>query len=387
MAKRDYYEVLGVSKDAGDDAIKRAYRKLAVQYHPDKNPGSKEAEEKFREATEAYEILKDSKKRAQYDQFGHAAFEAGGGGGAGFSGFGGGGFGGFDLSDALRAFMNDFGGGESAFGDFFGGPRRGSRRRGGGIRGNDLQVRLKLSLEEILSGASKTLKVQRQEKCSTCNGTGSKSGKKTSCTKCNGSGRVQHVTGSFFGQIIQESICPACRGEGSITTDPCPDCNGSSRQPAQTKVSVDIPAGVAEGNYIAIPGKGDAGMKGGPSGDLIVLIQEEHHPFFERHGIDLFCEIDIPFSKAALGTTETVPTLDGKVNLKIPAGTQSEKIFRLKAKGLPVLRSSQRGDQMVKVHVKTPTGLGKEEKRLFEELAAYEEKSGGIFNKAKEFFK
>jgi molecular chaperone DnaJ len=366
MAKEDYYALLGVEKNASDDEIKKAYRKLAVKYHPDKNPGDKSAEEKFREATEAYEILKDPKKRQQYDQFGHAAFEQGGGfGGGGFSGFGG--FGGFDISDALRAFMSDFGSS-----DLFGfGSSRGGRHGGGGggIPGNDLQVRLPLTLEEIASGVQKTLKVRRKEKCSTCNGSGSKSGKRTPCTKGNGSGRVRQVAQSFFGQVIQESVCPVCRGEGQVATDSCNSCGGSGLESTETTVTVDIPKGVAEGNYINVSGKGDAGRNGGPAGDLIVLIQEKKHDFFQRHGIDLICDIDITFSDAALGTSKMVETIDGKVSLKVPSGTQSEKIFRLKGKGLPSLHGRETGDQLVRVHVRTPEKLSKDAKNLLEKLA------------------
>jgi molecular chaperone DnaJ len=369
MGKADYYEVLGVAKDAGDEDIKRAYRKMAVKYHPDKNPGDKSAEEKFREATEAYEILKDPKKRAQYDQFGHAAFEAakGGGYGGGFSGYGGG----FDISDALRAFMNDFGG-DSVFSDLFGWSGSGRGRRGGGsggIQGNDLQVRLPLTMEEIATGVSKTLKVKRKDRCGECSGTGSKSGKRNVCSKCHGAGRVRHIATSFFGQVIQESVCPVCHGEGYVVADACAVCGGSGLTTVETTVSVDIPAGVSEGNYINVPGKGDAGRNGGPAGDLIVLIQEKQHEFFQRHGIDLACDIDLTFSEAALGTSKTVQTIDGKVSLKIPPGTQSEKIFRLRGKGLPSLHGREQGDQLVRVHVKTPDKMSKAAKELFERLA------------------
>ena len=363
MAKTDFYELLGLDKNASDDDIKKAYRKLAVKYHPDKNPGDKSAEEKFREATQAYEVLKDPKKRAQYDQFGHAAFEAGGGGG-------GGGFGGFDMSDALRSFMNDFGG-DSVFSDLFGfgGGGRGRRAEGGGSRGNDLQIRLPLTLEEIATGAKKTLKIRRKDRCGICGGSGSKSGKKNTCSKCSGSGRVRHVAQSFFGQVIQESVCPVCRGEGVVVADMCPTCSGSGLETTETTVAVDIPAGVSEGNYLNVPEKGDAGRNGGPAGDLIVLIQEKPHDSFQRHGIDLSSELDLSFSEAALGTSKTVQTIDAKVSLKIPQGTQSEKIFRLKGKGLPSLHGREQGDLMVRVHIRTPDKLNKTAKELFEKLA------------------
>jgi molecular chaperone DnaJ len=383
MAKRDYYEVLGVPKNTSEDEIKKAYRKLALKYHPDKNPGDKEAEKKFMEATEAYEILKDPEKRAKFDQFGHAAFEQGAGGGWPGGGFSGG-FG-FDLSEALRAFMGDFGE-DSSVSDMFGFGRGGRKSRSGGVRGNDLQVRLKLTLEEICSGVTKTLKVRRKEPCDECNGTGSKSGNKGTCSQCNGSGRVRRVASSLFGQIVQESACPTCQGEGKVVKDPCRKCGGSGRKTGETTVSVDIPSGVAEGNYLNVTGKGDTGMHGGSPGDLIVLIQEEKHEIFERHGIDLLCTIKISFSEAVLGSSPTIPTVDGKVSLKIPPGTQSEKIFRLAGKGLPVLHGTQRGDLMAKVHVETPTKLSHEQRELFEKLDALESKPKNVFEKAKDFF-
>ncbi len=379
MAKRDYYEILGVSKNASVDEIKKAYRKLAIKYHPDKNPGDKSAEEKFKEATEAYEVLKDSDKRSRYDQFGHAAFDGATGG---FHGFGG-----FDLSDALRAFMQDFGS-DSLFGDFFGfgnSPRRG-RTRAGGIRGNDLQVHLNLNIEETSRGVTKKIKVRRKDRCDECGGTGSRSGRKMECSQCEGTGRIRRVSGSLFGQIVQESVCPVCHGEGSVVKDPCGKCGGSGRKTMTTTVAVNIPAGVAEGNYINVPEKGDAGLNGGPAGNLIVFITEEKDDFFERHGIDLFCTIEISFSEAALGASKTIPTIDGKVNLKIPAGSQSEKIFRLRGKGLPVLHGSQRGDQLVKIHVDTPQKLSREQRELFEKIAELENKPQNVFERAKRIF-
>jgi molecular chaperone DnaJ len=296
------------------------------------------------------------------------------------------------MSDALRAFMNDFGG-ESIFSDLFGfeggrGQRRGSRRGGGGggMKGSDLQVRIPLTIQEINDGVSKTLKVRRKDTCPACKGSGSKSGQKTSCGQCGGRGRVQRVANSFFGQVVQESICPACSGEGNVVKDPCHECGGSGRFSTETTISVDIPAGVAEGNYIPVQGKGDAGLHGGPSGDLIVLIEEKEDEFFKRHGIDVVCEVDISFSEAALGSAKTIPTLNGKVSLKIPAGTQSGKIFRLRQKGLPALHSSERGDQLIKVNVKTPEKLSREERELFEKLVELETKPKNVFERARDMF-
>ncbi|KMQ52688.1 Chaperone protein DnaJ [Chitinispirillum alkaliphilum] len=368
MAKKDFYETLEIDRNASEDEIKKAYRKLAVKYHPDKNPGDKSAEENFKNATEAYEVLKDPQKRAQYDRFGHAAFEGGNGGG--YGGFHTAGAAGFDISDALRAFMNDFGG-DSVFGDLFGwGGGRGRRGAGaaGGTRGKDLQIRLSLSLEEISTGVKKTLKIKRKDRCTVCGGSGSKSGKRNVCTQCNGSGRVRQVANSFFGQVIQESVCPKCQGEGYTVSDPCTACSGSGLQQVEDMVEVEIPAGVSEGNYLNVTAKGNAGMNGGPAGDLIVLIQEKPHDFFKRHGVDLVCDVDISFSEAALGTSKTIPTLEGKVNLKVPSGTQSEKIFRLRNKGLPVVHGRERGDILVRVHVKTPEKLNRTAKELFRKL-------------------
>ncbi len=382
MAKRDYYEVLGVSKGSSDDEIKTAYRKLAVKYHPDKNPGNKEAEEKFREATEAYEILKDKEKRARYDQFGHAAFDqAAGAYGGGY----GGGFGGFDISDALRAFMNDFGG-DSFFSDLLGGRGRGRGRRGGPVSGDDLQVRLPLTMAEVATGVKKTLKVKRKDRCNTCSGTGSRSGRQSTCIQCAGTGRVRQVVPSFFGQQMFESACPRCNGTGHYADDPCPKCGGDGREQTETTVSVDIPAGVAEGNYLSVPDKGDAGPNGGPAGDLIVLIQEKKDPVFQRHGIDVVCEVEISFAEAALGVEKTIPAIEGKVKLRIPAGTQSGKVFRMREKGLPELRGSRHGDQLVVVNVVTPHRLNKAQRELFEKLAEVEQKPHSVFERAKEMF-
>jgi molecular chaperone DnaJ len=359
MSKADYYDTLGIAKGASEEDIKSAYRKMAMKYHPDKNPGDKTAEDKFREATEAYEILKDPQRRTQYDQFGHAAFQKGGGPNP--TGY-------YDMSDALRAFMSDFGS-DTVFSNFF---NVGGFSKPRPHQGRDLQISLPLTLEEIAKGVKKTGKVKRQDKCPTCNGTGSKSGKKGSCASCNGKGRIRRTVPSFFGQLVQEGTCSACNGEGLVITDPCHVCHGKGISPTETTIEMDIPAGASEGNYLSIAGKGDMGPHGGLAGKLLVVIKEKKHPFFQRDGNDLLCEIDISFSQAALGASKEIDAIDGKINIKIPAGTQSEKILRLKDKGLPVLNSKKRGDQLVRIHVKTPEKISPEAKKLFEQLAEQE---------------
>ncbi|OQX85550.1 MAG: molecular chaperone DnaJ [Candidatus Latescibacteria bacterium 4484_7] len=366
MAKRDYYEILGVSRDATADEIKKAYRKLALKYHPDRNPGDKEAEEKFKEATEAYEVLKDQEKRARYDQFGHAGV-SGAGGAGGFNGFAQG----FDISDALRAFMRDFG--AFGFDDFFGGQgaARGYGRRGRtrGARGNDLQIKLKLTLKEVAKGVKKKIKVNKYVECPECSGRGAKKGSDSqTCPTCGGTGEVRKVSHSLFGQFVNISTCPTCHGEGKIISEPCPKCHGEGRIKGSENVEVSIPAGVTSGNYIRLEGRGDVGPRGGPPGDLLIVIEEDEDDVFERHGYDIICDLPVSFSQLALGAKVEIPTLDGKAILKIPAGTHSHKIFRLKGKGIPRLHSYGRGDQLVRIVAWTPQNLSKEEQALFEEL-------------------
>lgn len=365
MEKRDYYEVLGIDRDASTDEVKKAYRKLALKYHPDKNPGDKEAEDKFKEATEAYEVLRDKEQRAKYDQFGHAGIGAG----AGAGGYGG--FGGFDLSDALRAFMRDFGtGGFGGFEDLFGGSQR-SRRRGGRtyIRGKNLQIRLKLSLREIAKETTKKIKVNRMVNCSACDGSGAEKGSESiECPACGGSGEIRQVSRSLFGQFVNISTCSSCNGEGRIISKPCSKCGGEGRVSGSRSVEVKIPAGVATGNYITLSGQGDTGPRGGPPGDLIIVIEEIEDDIFERHGFDLLCDMPVSFSQLALGDKVEIPTLDGKAALKIPPGTHSHKIFRLKGKGLPRLHGYGKGDQLVRLIAWTPQKLDREETRLFREL-------------------
>jgi molecular chaperone DnaJ len=364
MAKRDYYEVLGVGRDATEDAIKKAYRKLAVKYHPDKNPGDKQAEEKFKEATEAYEVLKDPQKRSQYDQLGHAGVSGQGG----FEGFGG--FGGFDLSDALRAFMRDFGG----FGgmeDFFGGATRRSTRRGRRVeRGEDLQIKISLTLEEIATGVEKKIKLKRFVKCDHCGGSGAESGGGfETCPQCKGTGELRRVSRSLFGQIVNVTTCNMCGGEGRIVANPCHVCRGEGRVKGTSNINVKIPPGVATGNYIPIRGSGNVGRRGGPAGDAIVIIEEKSHPVFQRRGNDLITEVAVNYPLAAMGGEVEVPILKGKVKLKIPAGTQSGKIFRIRGKGLPGLNSYSTGDELVRIIVWVPDKLSPEEKELIRKLA------------------
>ena len=352
MARRDLYEVLGVAKGASDDEIKKAYRKIAFESHPDRNPGDKAAEQRFKEATEAYEVLRDEQKRARYDRFGHAATE-----GAPAPGD----FSGFDLADALRAFMRDFGG-EGGFEDLFGG-------RGGAAgprRGDDLQVRLKLGLEEIASGVEKKIRVKHLHVCATCGGRGGKG--EAICRQCDGRGQVRHVQQSFFGQFVNIATCPRCHGEGRTLREPCRDCEGEGRVSQSETISVKVPAGVSTGNFIPLRGMGDAGPHGGPAGDLIVLIEEKPHPVFDRAGDDLRVDVPISFATAALGGRIEVPTLDGAAAaVEVAAGTQTGKIARVRGKGLPGLRGGH-GDLLARLIVWVPSKLSGAERKQLEEL-------------------
>jgi molecular chaperone DnaJ len=357
MAKRDYYEVLGVPRGASEDEIKKAYRKVAMQWHPDRNPGNKDAEAKFKEATEAYEVLRDAQQRARYDQFGHAPTAGGFGGGGGAEGFGG-----FDLADALRAFMRDFGG-DGAFDELFGGA--GGRGRGPS-RGDDLQVRLPLTLEEIASGVEKKIRVKHLKRCDTCSGRGGQG--ESVCPQCKGRGQVRRVQQTMFGQFVNVSACPRCEGEGHIVAEPCRTCGGDGRVSDSDTVSVKVPAGVAHGNYIPLRGLGDAGVRGGPAGDLVVLIEEKEHELFERHGDHLGLEMPVSFVTLALGGKLEVPMLGGgTATMDVPAGTPSGHIARVKGKGLPGLRGG-RGDLQVRLRVWVPTKLTSADRKLLEEL-------------------
>jgi molecular chaperone DnaJ len=369
MAKRDYYEVLGVDRNATRDEIKKAYRKLAFQFHPDKNPGNKESEEKFKEATEAYEVLSDADKRSNYDQFGHAAFGRGGAGGdpfgRGAGGFGGGGFEGFDLSDALRAFMREFGG-FGGYGDF----ENGGRVGGGRVRkGRDLQVRVRLTLQEIATGVEKQIRVTKQVLCKRCSGSGAKEGvKPVSCEACGGTGQLKQVQRTILGQFVNVVECNVCGGEGTVIKDKCPDCSGTGTVRGSETVTVKIPPGVASGNYITVRGGGDMVGRGGRSGDLYVIIDEDEDERFVRHGNDVLVDVPLTYTQLVLGTKVEVPTLDGKVLLRVPAGTPSHKIFRLKGKGIPRLDGHGRGDEMVRVYAWVPEKANKREEELLKEL-------------------
>lgn len=381
--KRDFYEILGVGKGASADEIKKAYRKVAMQYHPDRNPGDKEAEEKFKEAAEAYEILSDSEKRQQYDRFGHQAFGPGRGAHPG----------GMNMDDIFSQFGDIFG--EEMFGSFFGGSRSGrTQARGRGARGSDLRVKLKLNYEEIAKGANKTIKVKKYVSCNTCGGNGAKdSGSIQNCGTCGGSGQVRRVQSTFLGQMQTVSTCPTCNGAGSNITNKCGSCKGEGRVFGEETVTLNIPAGVQEGMELRMEGKGNAGERGGMQGDLRVLIEEEPHAELQRDGLNVAYELHISFPDAVFGTDATVPTIDGKAKIKIPAGTQSGKIFRLKGKGFPSVQSYEKGDQLIHVNIWTPQNIDSEEKKWLEKMAASPnfkpapEKNGKtFFDKVKEIF-
>ena len=383
--KRDFYEILGVAKSASQEEIKKAYRKVAMQFHPDRNPGDKAAEDKFKEAAEAYEILNDADKKAQYDRFGHSAFSSGRGDGGGFSG-------GMNMDDIFSQFGDIFG--DEGFGSFFGG--NGRRSSGGhrGTRGSNLRVKLKMNFEEIAKGANKTIKVKKHVKCSTCQGSGAKDKNSIqTCGTCQGSGQVRRVQNTFLGQMQTVTTCPTCNGEGTSITNKCTSCKGDGRVYGEETVTIDIPAGVQEGMQLSISGKGNAGERGGSPGDLIVLIEEEPHPQLQRDGLNVAFELYISFPDAVFGSQVEVPTIDGRAKIKIPPGTQSGKIFRLKGKGFPHVNSYEKGDQLIHVNVWTPQHISSEEKTMLEKMQASEnfepkpeknEKS--FFDKVREMF-
>ncbi|CAO95752.1 molecular chaperone DnaJ [Erwinia tasmaniensis] len=348
MAKRDYYEILGVAKSADEREIKKAYKRLAMKFHPDRNQGDKESEGKFKEIKEAYEILTDGQKRAAYDQYGHAAFEQGGMGGGGHGGFGGGGA---DFSDIFG----------DVFGDIFGGGRRQQRA----ARGADLRYNMELTLEEAVRGVSKEIRIPTLEECGVCHGSGAKAGTKPqTCSTCHGAGQVQMRQGFF---TVQQA-CPTCHGRGSVIKDPCNACHGHGRVEKSKTLSVKIPAGVDTGDRIRLSGEGEAGEQGAPAGDLYVQVQVRKHHIFEREENNLYCEVPINFVMAALGGEIEVPTLDGRVNLKVPAETQTGKLFRMRGKGVKSVRGGAQGDLLCRVVVETPVSLNEKQKTLLREL-------------------
>lgn len=387
MSKRDYYEILGVSKTATADEIKKAYRKVAMQYHPDRNPDDKAAEEKFKEAAEAYEILSDQNKRAQYDKYGHAGVS-----GNGRGGFGGGGM---NMDDIFSQFGDIFG--EDIFGSFFGGQGGGRRSSGRqrGTRGSNLRIKIKMNFEEIAKGASKTVKVKKYVGCNTCGGSGAKDKNSVqTCSTCGGSGQVRKVTNTFLGQMQTVTTCPTCGGDGSSITHKCTSCKGDGRVYGEETVTLDIPAGVTEGMQLSMGGKGNIGEKGGPAGDLIILIEEEPHPQLQREGLNVVFDLHISFPDAVFGSNVEIPTIDGKAKIKIPPGTQSGKIFRLKGKGFPSVNNNyEKGDQLVHVNVWTPQQLTPEEKAMVEKMQQStnfdpkpEKNEKSFFDKVREMF-
>lgn len=382
--KRDYYEVLGVDRNADEKAIKSAYRKKAIQYHPDKNPGDKEAEEKFKEAAEAYDVLSNPDKRARYDQFGHAGMSGAAGGGAGgFEGFGG-----FSMEDIF-----------SQFGDIFGGHFGGGFRSSGGgrrvNRGSDIRIKVRLTLAEIASGVTKKLKINKTVACDQCGGTGARdSNSYSTCSTCNGTGYVTRVENTFFGRMQTQSSCPTCGGTGKVITSPCDKCHGEGTLRGQEVVEIKIPAGVGEGMALTVSGKGNAAPHGGINGDLLVIIEEEPNAELLRDGNDLIHNLNITIPTALLGGTVEVPTVDGRAKIKIAPGTHAGKVLRLGGKGLPDVNGYGHGDELVVVDITVPAKLNAEEKRLVEQLAGQPDfqkaesvKNQNIFERMKSFFR
>ncbi len=371
--KRDYYEVLGVQKGASDDEIKKAFRRKSKEYHPDLHPGDKEAEEKFKEVNEAYQVLSDADKRDKYDRFGHAGVDPNFGAGGGFNG---GGFGGFDFGDI--------------FGDIFGGGFGGGRTRNGSKRGADIRQVIDITFEEAAFGCSKKINVTAQEKCESCGGTGAKKGTPVeTCQNCHGTGRVQTRQRTILGYMTTETVCPQCRGDGKIIKEPCRDCRGTGVVRKNKTIEVQIPPGIDNGQTIQLSGKGEAGAKGGPNGDLLITVRVRPHEIFKRDEYDVYIDMPITFAQAALGAKIQVPTLDGAVEFTIPEGTQTGSKFRMKGKGIPYLRSKSRGDEYVTVTVEVPRNLSSRQKemlRSFDEDRNYKQKKS-FYDKMKNIFK
>ena len=383
---RDYYEILGVEKNASPDELKRAYRKMALQYHPDRNPDDDEAEQKFKEAAEAYEVLSDPQKRQRYDRFGHAGVR--GNGARQQPGF-------QDVNDIFSAFSDIFGGTGSIFEEVFAGQR--GRRRRHGRMGSDLRIKLPLTLEEVAEGVEKKIKVRKYVGCEVCDGSGAEGGEAgyETCQTCQGAGEIRQVTRSVFGQFVNVQACPTCQGEGRIIRNKCSACAGDGRVKGEETITVKVPAGVLEGNYLTLRAAGNAGLRGGEPGDLRVEIEELPHEHFKREGVDIFHDLYISFPEAALGTEVDVPTLKGKARLQIDPGIQSGKILRMRERGIPELNGVRRGDEMIRVHVWTPLRLNDEERDLLEQLrgsASFdpqpekEDRRKSFFSKVKDVF-
>ncbi len=386
MAKRDYYDILGVTKGADADEIKKAYRKLAIKFHPDKNPGDKAAEDKFKEAAEAYEVLSSPEKKQRYDQFGHA------GGGASASGGYGGGPGGMNMEDIFSQFGDIFGGGGGGFDGFFGGgSSRGGRRM---QKGTNLRIKVKLTLDEIANGVEKTIKVQKMASCKTCGGSGAKDKSSFSnCSTCGGAGSVRRVQNTILGQMQTTTTCPTCHGEGQTITNKCTTCHGEGVERAEETISINIPAGVVDGMQLSMTGKGNAAPRGGIPGDLLILIEEVEHKQLKRDGINIIFDLYISFIDAALGTSIEIPTIDGKARIKIEPGTQAGRILRLKGKGIKDINSYQKGDQLVHVNIWTPKTLTRDERMILEKLQDApnfkpnpDKNDKGFFERMKEYF-
>lgn len=387
----DYYDLLGVSRDASEDEIKRAYRKQAMEYHPDRNEGSEKAEERFKQVTEAYEVLKDPETRARYDRFGKEGVRGSDGGG-----FGGGGF---DFADAIEIFMQDFGaGGFGGFEEVFGQRRRSRRgRRSAPEGGERLRVRLPLTLEEVAEGATKTIRLKLLDPCEECGGTGAAGSQgPTTCPSCDGSGQERNVQRSVFGQFVSVQPCRQCSGQGEVISDPCGACHGEGRLRTERKVEVEVPPGVTSENFITLRGKGNVGPRGGPRGDVVILLEVEEDDRFLRKDTDLIYELPVTFSQAALGAEVEVPTVRGTARVEIPAGTQSGQFVRLRGEGLPGLNGGRRGDQLIRVQVWTPERLSDEEEELIRRLREVEADAPesidrkdrqGFWSRVKEAFK
>jgi molecular chaperone DnaJ len=388
MSKRDYYEVLGVSRGATQDEIKKAYRQMALKYHPDRNPGNKESEEKFKEAAEAYDVLGEAQKRERYNQFGHEGMR-----GTSTRDF-------HDINDVFSQFGDIFGGSFSGsiFDEVFGDAR--GRRRGGshaGTPGSDLRMKLPLTLEEIAAGTEKKIKLKRLKRCDTCTGSGAKQGSgKDTCTQCGGTGELRQVSRSMFGQFVNITTCPTCGGEGRIIRNPCLVCGGEGRLHGEATIKVNVPAGVAEGNYIPLQGQGNAGRRGGPPGDLMVEIEQEPHAYFTRNGDDLIYDLLISFPTAALGGDVEIPTLTSKAKLSIDPGTPAGRMLRMRGRGIPHLNGHGSGDQLVRINIWVPQRLNSKEKELLRELMKSEHinpteedrksASKGFFDKVRDAF-